>query len=916
MKDAFSFGPFSLSPGERILTKDGAVVPLGTRAFDMLVAMVQRNGTVLTPEELMAIAWPGVIVVESNVRVQVANLRRTLGCGRDGARYIANVAGRGYSFVEPVRRLASVDHASPTSSVAGAAPARDGAKQTAGSLAAFPAALDGAIGRDSCIAELAQVVSERRLVTVVGAAGAGKTTLATLVAHAIDAFDGSMFFVDLSAVDREEMVTEALASAVGYMPSDKDLLPGLLEVLSARRALIVLDNCEHVISAAASLCQQIVQGTRHVFLLNTSREALRVREEFVYLLRPLAFPSHTGPLTTQEAMDWPAIQLFMERAWEGGARGAMSDDEAPTVAALCRRLDGNPHAIGLVASRVGTYGIQGVVDLFESQLALHWRGRRHDSPRHQTVEALIDWSHNLLPERDRQVLQRLSVFSGAFSVEAAVTVTSDDAIDAFQVREAVGNLVDKSLVAVSGESDETHLRLLETTKAYAGARLARLPGHNQFARRHASYYAEQLRKLSEGRLDPRAGGERPRALELENVRAAIEWAFSAGNDPTLATTMWCMAAPIFLELSLIRECKRTCERAISELPEQFRSTRTELGLLDLTAITYFAGADYDGAMKPVLERGLELSRLLGDNRSMFRFLTGLHLAMITNGEFESSLAVCEQYSALASTYGGPTEAIIAGWMAGSSKHYVGDLAGAEASFAASARLLAQHAIRPLHYFEVMKEIIASINTARVRWAAGMPTQALQLAQDVIEAGRKLPGSLAMRVTLCFHILLNHGLFDQAQGLIQELEHLSIDYNTSVRRQVINVNKGFLLAQLGQSEAAIHHLQQCLAMLPPPKMSVVRTDALQALAEAQRACGKATEALASISEAIDLARATKGEFNLPDLLRTKAEVLMSMPRVGTAEVEEVLSEALDLAKKQGALLWKLRLEAAAQALHAL
>jgi predicted ATPase/DNA-binding winged helix-turn-helix (wHTH) protein len=908
MKDAFSFGPFSLSPGARILRKDGTVVPLGSRAFDMLVAVVERNGTVVTPEELMAVAWPGVIVVESNVRVQVANLRRTLGCGRDGARYIANVAGRGYCFVEPVKRIDSVDDASPTSPELDAAPPvahREGVKQGAGSLATFPAPLEGAIGRDACIAELAQVVSEKRLVTVVGAAGAGKTTLATLVAHAIGAFDGAMFFVDLSVVDREEMVTEALAAAVGYLPPGGDLLPGLLEILSARRTLIVLDNCEHVISAVASLCQQIVQGTRNVFLLSTSREALRVREEFVYLLRPLAFPPDAGRLTTNQAMAWPAIQLFMERAWEGGARGAMRDDEARTVAELCRRLDGNPHAIGLVASRVGTYGIQGVADLFEGRLALQWQGRRHDSPRHQTVEALIDWSHNLLSERDRQILQRLSVFSGAFSLEAAVAVASDEAIDAFQVHEAVGNLVDKSLLAVSGESDETHLRLLETTKAYAAARLARLPGGDRFARRHAQYYAEELRKLADGQLTAR-GCERSRLLEIGNVRTAIEWAFSAGHDPTLATTMWCMAAPFFLELGLIRESKRTCERAINELPDQFRSTPTEVRLLDLTGITYFAGADYDGPLKQVLQRGFELTRQLGDNESMFHFLTGLHLQAITNSEFQTSLLVCEQYAALAITHGGPSESIIAGWMAGSSKHYVGDMVGANASFAASAQLLAQQGIRPLHYFEVMKEIIASINSARVTWALGMPTRALQLASHVIDEGRKLPGSLAMRVTLCFHILLSHGLFDQARGLIEELENLSIDYNTAVRRQVLNVNKGFLLTSLGQSEAAIHHLQQCLALLPPPKMSVVRTDALQALAESQLAFRDATGALASINEAIELARETKGEFTLPDLLRTKAEVLLSLPHVGMAAVEQVLSEALDRARKQGALAWELRI----------
>lgn len=190
MKDAFSFGPFSLSPDERVLRKDGTLVPLGGRAFDMLLAMVERNGTVVTAEELMAIAWPGVIVVESNVRVQVANLRRTLGCGRDGARYIANVARRGYCFVEPVRRTDSVDQPSPTSSdpdPASAAVQFEDEKQTVGSLSTFPAPLQGAIGRDACIVELAQIVNERRLVTVVAAAGAGKTTVATLVAHTMHA---------------------------------------------------------------------------------------------------------------------------------------------------------------------------------------------------------------------------------------------------------------------------------------------------------------------------------------------------------------------------------------------------------------------------------------------------------------------------------------------------------------------------------------------------------------------------------------------------------------------------------------------------------------------------------------------------------------------------------------------------------
>lgn len=907
MKDAFLFGPFHLHPGERTLRKDGTVVSLGSRAFDMLVAMVEDDGKILTPVELMAIAWPGLIVEDSNVRVQVATLRRTLGCGRDGARYIANVAGRGYCFVAPVKRIESPEHLSPSTSEPGVAPGTSrsiGGTQSPGYLSAFPLPLLGAIGREECVAELAQVVQESRLTTVVGAAGAGKTTLAVLVSHAIDAFDGAMFFVDLSIVDRDDMVVEAVASAIGYMPSGGDLLSGLLELLSARRTLIVLDNCEHVIAAAASLCLRLVQGTRSVSILTTSREALRVKDEFAYLLRPLASPPRAELLTAKQAMAWPAIQLFMERAREGGARGTLSDDDAQIVAALCHQLDGNPHAIGLVASRVGIYGIQGVADLFASQFALHWRGRRDDNPRHQTVEALIDWSHNLLPERDRLVLYRLSVFSGAFPIEAAVAVTADTAVDAFQVREAIGNLVDKSLLAISLENGEAHARLLETTRAYAIARLARVSGGDQFARRHALYYAEQLRKLSEDQVTSRARSAHLRTLEIGNIRTAIEWAFSAGRDPALATTMWCMAAPVFLEAGLVRECRRTCERTINELPIQLRSTQSELRLLDLTAITYFAGADYD-AMKQVLERGLELSRQLGDIESTFHFFAGLHLQMITNGEFQNSLSICEQYSSLAITSGGTTEAAISGWMEGSSKHYVGDLVGADAEYAASAQLVAQHELRPLHYFETMEEIISGINTARVKWALGMSTQALQLALDVIRAGHSLPGTLAMRVTLCFHILLSHGLYEQAKELIEDLENLSIDYNTSVRRQVLNVVKGFLFSHLGQSEAAIDRLQQCLAMLPPPKMSVVRTDALQALAESQRARGNLTGALDSINEAIDLSEETKGKFSFPDLLRTKAEVLMSLPDVEPGAVEAALSEAERCAREQGALTWELR-----------
>jgi tetratricopeptide (TPR) repeat protein len=370
-----------------------------------------------------------------------------------------------------------------------------------------------------------------------------------------------------------------------------------------------------------------------------------------------------------------------------------------------------------------------------------------------------------------------------------------------------------------------------------------------------------------------------------------------------------------LERGLIRECKRTCERAIKELPDYFRSTRIELGLLDSLAITYYSAGDYDGAMKPVVERGLAISRQLGDNRSMFHFLAGLHLAMMANGEFQNSLSVCEQYASTTRTHGGPTESIIAGWMTVSSKHYSGDQVSADASYAASSQLLAQHDMRPLHYFEMKEQIIASIGLARAKWALGMPEQALRMAIKAIDDGRSHPDSFYMCVTLCFSILLGNGLSEQADALIEELEHVAVDYKVAVRRQVIDVLKGQLLLQQGHWQAAIGHLQDCLGMLPPPKMSVVRTDALQSLAEAQRRSGDVVNALAAIDEAIDLARKTLGIFNLADLLRTKAEVMMSLPHCEKEEVDNVLSEAVDLARRHGALGWELRVALTAAQAHA-
>src|SRR5271156_4686005 len=425
-RDVLSFGPFSLFPAERLLKRADKPIALGGRALDILIALVERAGEVVTNKELISAVWPDVVVEKGNLRFQMTTLRKALGDGRDGARYVSNIAGRGYCFVAPVTRSTAALTVPVT---------RTAAAERVQRLPPRPARM---VGRDDTVRELARQLQVWRFVCIVGSGGIGKTTVAISVAHTlIDGFHDAVFFIDLAALTDPQLVPTAVASALGFMVQTQDPLVSLLAFIGDKKILLVLDNCEHVIDVAAAMAERVGSEAPQAHILATSREALRVEGEHVHLLYSLECPPENAGLTATEALRYPAAQLFMERAAASGHGAAPSDIDAPIVAQICRRLDGVALALELAASHVGSLGIRGTAELLDNRFGLIWRGRRTALPRHETLNAMLDWSYSLLSEPEKLVLCRLSVFIGNFTLRAAGSIASEteivdaEVIDAF-----------------------------------------------------------------------------------------------------------------------------------------------------------------------------------------------------------------------------------------------------------------------------------------------------------------------------------------------------------------------------------------------------------------------------------------------------------------------------------------------------
>src|ERR1700730_2714114 len=350
------FGPFELSSKERVLRRDGEVLSLGGRALDILIYLAGRPGEVIAKQELIDHVWPDVTVEEGSIRVHVAAIRKALGDGQFGNRYISNIKGRGYSFVGNVVSLA------------GGTESRSAKFRHQGRLSLRPIMM---VGRELVVGEVKDKLRDGRFVTLLGPGGIGKTTIALAVGRAAaEEFGGEVYFVDLEGLTDPRHVEAAVATSLGLPLKSNDPGLELVDLVRSRKLLLILDSCEHVIEAVALVAEQLYQETEQVHLLTTSREPLKVEGEHCCRVLPLDCPPDGSEQTANAVLRYPAVQLFLRCVAARAGSFVLTDEEAPLVAEMCRKLDGMPLAIELAAGQVATLGIRNTVARLMSRLEL------------------------------------------------------------------------------------------------------------------------------------------------------------------------------------------------------------------------------------------------------------------------------------------------------------------------------------------------------------------------------------------------------------------------------------------------------------------------------------------------------------------------------------------------------------------
>jgi predicted ATPase/DNA-binding winged helix-turn-helix (wHTH) protein len=921
------FGPFELSSRERVLRREGVVLPLGSRALDLLIYLAERPGEVIAKQELIDHVWSDVTVEEGSIRVHVAAIRKALADGQFGNRYIANVKGRGYSFVGTVVRLG------------GGTESRNARFRYQGRLPVRPIMM---IGRETVVSEVSEKLRNERFVTLLGPGGIGKTTIALAVGGAAaEEFGGNVYFVDLESLTDPRHVAEAVATSLGLALQSKDSGLELVDLVRSRKLLIILDSCEHVIEAVASLAEQLYQQTEEIHVLTTSRELLKVEGEHCCRVLPLDFPPDGSKQTANAVLRYPAVQLFVRRVAARAGSVVLTDEEAPLVAEMCRKLDGMPLAIELAAGQVAVLGLKNTVARLASRLELLKLSHRTAVPRHRTLKAALDWSYNLLSDAERIVLRRIAPFVGHFTLEGARYVAGELGAGTGEIFDAIAGLVEKSLIATRIDETQAHYRLLDTTRAYALGKLEEHAEVELVFRRHAEYAAGYLEaqraallalaKAESGAADPGPSGNiRPapeRSLgprgnnqiatglaaasthssQLGNVRAALEWSFGPNGDNEIATRLAAASTQRFLELSLLIECRVWAERAIARLGDQHKNSRREMEIYTSLSLALMHSEGSSEQVREAFSRALDVAVIQGDFAYELRLLSGLFMYYRWNTDINAALDIASRSKEAALKTGDHDDMALAESMLGAAHFLAGNHLVAiehfESGLSHSASGWRFRAGQHLFH----NNSLLLVGMARSLLFRGLLDQSLDYARLAIEEGEKSnhPATLCRSLSFVLPVYLALADSRRSEQYIAQLTELAAAYSLKPYRAVATGLRGQWLLLQNDLREGIPLLKRALEELHTQRHDSLNMEFLCDLAAGLVVMGEHEEALTLTVNAIDVQQRGGKFLYMPALFRMKGLILASRSAEDYFEAEGSLLSAIDWAKRQSATLFELK-----------
>jgi len=887
--------------GRRELRSSGIPVPLGGRAFEVVTVLVQSASEFVTKDDLMERVWPGAVVGEGTIHVHISAVRKALGQDRG---LLKTASGRGY------RLLGSW---TPQQREATAAPVYSSPTRTSGSPPNnFPPLITRLIGRAAACQFVRDLVSAYRVVTLTGPGGIGKTSLAIkAVRYLLSNFEDGGWIVELASLSDPGLVPSTVASTLGLKLAGEISAESVARAVGGRHLVLVLDNCEHVIDAVANLAETFTRLCPRTTIVATSREVLRIDGEAVYRVPPLEVPA-VGQAAPDYIMQYSAVELFVARTKALNAGFSPIAEDLASIAAICRHLDGMPLAIEFAAARAAVLSVQGVAAGLRDRFALLTAGRRTALPRQRTLRATLDWSHELLLETERRLLRRLAVFAGGFTVDAAAAVMTDTGFDASAVLDGIANLVAKSWVTLDKSGGNARWTLLETIRAYALEKLAGSGESDDAQRRHAAFFRDLF--------TPQAQGTRPslsdedlasHVLEIDNVRAALDWSFSPAGDDAIGVDLTAAYAPVWRYLSLMSECRERCERALLGLePHGTANMRLRMELQIALASAIFITMGPPEQATALLTEALETADALNDLHAQAQALTTLLAIYVFRGEYARAQTAAERLEQIAHRIHDPVSLLAAYRELGATLLTSGRPREAQQYFERILRSpTAPGNRRDAVYYNPNDHAVARAMLARALWIQGFTEQALKEARLSLEELRGTDHPLQL-CPILYHgicrIATMTGDFATADREIARLIELATRLNAPLWESVGHVLNGKLLVERGDFSQGLLVLRDAFETGGRTwRLSYAEFKGTLALGLA--GAGRLDEALVALDEAMAAAGEDGYGWYVPELLRIKGELLLQQAAdQSTLAAEDCFSRAAQMAREQSALFWELRI----------